>query len=199
MKGDANGWTRAWTIASIWWSELLCNFLGDRVIWFELNLLWYWCRCSGLWRADSAVVSRSLWRSFERSTCWTIVTASPVWSVHTSKHFALSRSLSRQGLRVETKKFYFQGNNNREEKLKKCIDVAWEYVEKWQYSWYNMLIFIAKLQNVLITPRGVCVCVRACVRACVCVCVCVFVCVLVTTADPAEMTEPIEIYYEILL
>jgi len=51
----------------------------------------------------------------------------------------------------------------------------------------------------LITPRGVCVCVRACVRACVCVCVCVFVCVLVTTADPAEMTEPIEIYYEILL
>ena len=108
MKGDANGWTRAWTIASIWWSELLCNFLGDRVIWFELNLLWYWCRCSRLWRADSAVVSRSLWRSFERSTCWTIVTASPVWSVHTSKHFALSRSLSRQGLRVETKKSIFK-------------------------------------------------------------------------------------------
>jgi len=26
------------------------------------------------------------------------------------------------------------------------------YVEKWQHVWYNMLLFIAKLQNFLITP-----------------------------------------------
>jgi len=33
----------------------------------------------------------------------------------------------------QNRKFYFQGINSWEEKLKKCTDVAGAYVEKWQY------------------------------------------------------------------
>jgi len=51
-------------------------------------------------------------------------------------------------LKVKTKKnSYFQCLSNWE-------DVAGKYVEKLQYIWYNILIFIAKLQNFLIAPRA---------------------------------------------
>jgi len=36
----------------------------------------------------------------------------------------------------QNRKINFQGINSWEEKLKKCIDVAGEYVKKWQYIWY---------------------------------------------------------------
>jgi len=41
----------------------------------------------------------------------------------------------------QNRKFYFQGINNWEQKLKICIDVAWEYIKKWQHVWYNILTF----------------------------------------------------------
>ena len=41
----------------------------------------------------------------------------------------------------QNRKFYFQGKNSWKQKLKICIDVAWEYVKKWQYVWYNTLMF----------------------------------------------------------
>ena len=50
----------------------------------------------------------------------------------------------------ENRKFYFQGINSWEQKLKIRIDVAWEYVKKWQHVWYNMLTFcsqVAKLSD----------------------------------------------------
>ena len=42
------------------------------------------------------------------------------------------------------RKFYFHGTNSWEQKLKICIDVAWEYVKKWQHVWYNMLAFYSQ-------------------------------------------------------
>jgi len=42
----------------------------------------------------------------------------------------------------------YQGINSWEQKLKICVDVAWEYVKKWQHVRYNMLTFytqVAKL------------------------------------------------------
>jgi len=41
----------------------------------------------------------------------------------------------------QNRKFYFQGINSWKQKLKICIDVAWQYVKKWQHVWYNMLTF----------------------------------------------------------
>ena len=52
----------------------------------------------------------------------------------------------------QNRKFYFQGINSWEEKLKKCTDVTGEYVETWQYTRYNTLIFIARLHNVFDRP-----------------------------------------------
>ena len=46
------------------------------------------------------------------------------------------------------RKVYFQGINSWEQKLKICIDVAWEYVKN-----DSMCDIIAKLQKFLIAPR----------------------------------------------
>ena len=56
----------------------------------------------------------------------------------------------------QNKKLYFQGINSWEQKLNIFIDVAGEYVKKWQHVWYNILTFLAKLQNLLIAPRSHC-------------------------------------------
>ena len=54
----------------------------------------------------------------------------------------------------QNRKFYFQGIKTEKKSWKKYTDVAREYVKKWQYVWYSMLIFfIAKLQNFLISPH----------------------------------------------
>jgi len=45
----------------------------------------------------------------------------------------------------QNRKFYFQGINSWEQKLKMCVDVAWEYVKKWQRVWYNMLTFYSQV------------------------------------------------------
>ena len=45
----------------------------------------------------------------------------------------------------QNRKFYFQGINSWEQKLKICSDVAWEYVQKWQHVWYNMLTFYSQV------------------------------------------------------
>ena len=67
---------------------------------------------------------------------------------------SLTIAMSRHGLKVKTKNSYFQCLSNWEDKLKKCIDVVGKYVEKLQYIWCNILIFISKLQNFLIAPRA---------------------------------------------
>ena len=38
----------------------------------------------------------------------------------------------------QNRKFYFQGINSWKQKLTICIDIAWEYVKKWQHVWYNV-------------------------------------------------------------
>jgi len=55
----------------------------------------------------------------------------------------------------QNRKFYFPGTNSWEEKLKKCIDVAGQYVEKWQYVWFNMLIFYSQVAKLFDRPSYV--------------------------------------------
>jgi len=50
------------------------------------------------------------------------------------------------------RKINFQGINSWEVKMKKCTDVAGEYVEKWQYKWYNMLTFYSQVAKVFDRP-----------------------------------------------
>ena len=45
----------------------------------------------------------------------------------------------------QNKKLYFQGINSWEQKLNIFIDVAGEYVKKWQHVWYNMLTFYSQV------------------------------------------------------
>jgi len=52
----------------------------------------------------------------------------------------------------QTRKFYFRGINSWEQKLKICIEVAWEYVKKWQHVWYNMLIFYGQVATLFDRP-----------------------------------------------
>ena len=50
------------------------------------------------------------------------------------------------------RKFCFHGINSWEQKLKICIDVAWEYVKKWQHVWYNMLTFYSQVAKLFDHP-----------------------------------------------
>jgi len=50
------------------------------------------------------------------------------------------------------RKIYFQGINSWEQKLKIYIDVAWEYVKKWQHVWYNMLTFYTQFAKLFDRP-----------------------------------------------
>ena len=52
----------------------------------------------------------------------------------------------------QNRKFCFQGINSWEQKLKKCIVVAWEYVKKLQHVWYNMLTFYSQVARLFDRP-----------------------------------------------
>jgi len=52
----------------------------------------------------------------------------------------------------QNRKFYFQGINSWEQKLKICIDVAWEHVKKWEHVWYNMLTFYSQVVKLFDRP-----------------------------------------------
>jgi len=52
----------------------------------------------------------------------------------------------------QNRKFYFQGTNSWEEELKNALMLQENMFEKWQYKWYNMFIFIPKLQKTLWSP-----------------------------------------------
>ena len=56
----------------------------------------------------------------------------------------------------QNRKFYFQGINSWEQKLKMCVDVAWEYVKKWQRVWYNMLTFYSQVAKRFDRPSYIC-------------------------------------------
>jgi len=57
--------------------------------------------------------------------------------LYTMNHW---RWLWRHG-QSQYRKYYFQGINSWEQKLKICTDVAWEYVKK-QHVWYSMLTML---------------------------------------------------------
>jgi len=52
----------------------------------------------------------------------------------------------------QNRKFYFQGINSCEQKLKICIDVAGKYVKKRQHVWYNMLTFYSQVAKLFVRP-----------------------------------------------
>jgi len=50
-------------------------------------------------------------------------------------------------------KIIFLGHKQLRSKVeKKCIDVAGEYVEKWQYIWYNTLVFYSQVAKLFDRP-----------------------------------------------
>jgi len=67
----------------------------------------------------------------------------------------------------QNRKLYFQGINRWEQKLKICIDVAWEYLKKWQHVWYSMLTFNSQVSKLFDRP--------SCAHKCVCTSWCIYI------------------------